>query len=1049
MNRCSSCNIEYELYQLRIQCNNCDESLTLNGFVCFDCRVDHDYSCIYCGSEIDSSQITRINAYSHIEWNIYNDRDLFSSDNSEDSSSNSEDSSDDLVSFADLTPESFINDFIPASIVNNTQTLSSERIHNNVQSSEYDDLPDLIPLSSHSWEYQQAEINDTQTLSSERIHNNVQPSEYDDLPDLIPLSNHSWEYQLAEINNTRSPIYIRIGTGINGYNGASNPSSNNERIVVPNISHEIVPKSDSNNNSRSMEMNKNMINNLNIQYIGNTMTAPQNRLPQSITIPTFTNRNTSVPNVRTNSVPNMPPIPSFSQSNLPPVSNTTLPIPTLPPVSNIRSTLPPVSDIRSASNLPVVANARTIPNVPLIPNIETVLQSNTIPNIEDVLETRNRQSTLPKIPVIVKVPNVPLTDRPVEVPGRIPAIPIIANRVPEPSTSNPVSEQRSNRKMVTNATAPVLSNIEGVILTSNEQNFPVNNPYLRVPLSIIQEIAREREVTLTGSRQEKAEQLYSFDQILPDWILSITTKGRTNFQELSMNKLYIFAVLNNIHIDDINGLNNREMVNYIRVCLILNDTNPSIMKIRSDLIGRLDKKLLDIFGRKMGLTDSQLLFVSTDELKTSVINNALCVNRETINMAAQRYDQLRGHRHSRLIRELYSITGESVWIRVARSPPHPIESIILNLDKYDPATISTQLGMIIPPQYSNNLRGYIESNIVKYSSYLTRGKIEVAPLNILHLVPLEQLIEYFSKFTDTEIFNMIGIYVPYSSRTELVNNIISTITEQQFMYPCCRNIDRSINKVTVTLTDVTDQNTFMVCYGTAFSYYSYEIEELTEAFYTDRDTGLMDFRHPENPNLKFDASAIEGLRSLLSCFPNQGAITELLRRIDAIIIDSREKIEYDNIARRNLKRFNDQTRTMIKDYLEHLFYTGMYMRRWRGKDEEGRNYPFPLTKESTKADALPDAEVSDYLQNGIRMLKDMGKLASSFCMTLKLCEYNEDGSISTGKAELTSEWNAVITGEQCIRMASSKFVGTGYHYLRSLFNHTIPGMNVRLVARIV
>ena len=70
-------------------------------------------------------------------------------------------------------------------------------------------------------------------------------------------------------------------------------------------------------------------------------------------------------------------------------------------------------------------------------------------------------------------------------------------------------------------------------------------------------------------------------------------------------------------------------------------------------------------------------------------------------------------------------------------------------------------------------------------------------------------------------------------------------------------------------------------------------------------------------------------------------------------------------------------------------------------------------------------------------------------MDLKLCQYNRDGSIEHGAVTFKGEWDGVLKGTHCIRMASTKFIGTGLHYLRALYRETIPGVDVKVLERIV
>lgn len=575
---------------------------------------------------------------------------------------------------------------------------------------------------------------------------------------------------------------------------------------------------------------------------------------------------------------------------------------------------------------------------------------------------------------------------------------------------------------------------------------PRTNPYIRLPRTVIDAIAAERDIHLAGTQQEKANQLFEYDHIMPDWLQSIMTATIETFQVLVGTKLYVFGAIHGVDYSELGGMANRDIVYYTRVSIILNDRNHPGRGILPGLVNGLNRNLLEIFGNKLQIPRNNLRFISTPELRTAVLTgNTDHIQNEAITRVAQRYHMLTTHKYSDLLGQLYNVDGdENAWVTVSRAQPHPMEAVIISLDDFTPGQIISTFGMAVPLSHANNLDRYIRANIVSYSKILTRGVMDPIPLDVTIYMSAHDLGEYVGKLTDNEIFTNIGVYVPYNSRTELVMNTINSLTHQRFMYPSVRALTRSHNKETVMGTDITDVNTFMVCYGTALKYHTYELGELVAAFYRDDHTRAMEFRHPENPMMKFTTNDVEGLMQLLRCFTPTDEIIALLNRIDEGIIDAREKIEFDDTARRQLNGFSKPIQELIREYLRQIFHIGMYMRRWAGP-----GHPFPLTEEATKAKELPDERVTHQLGIGIELLKQMGDLAKNFCLSLKICQYNRTGTIEHGAATFNHEWNQVVKGEQCIRMASTKFIGTGFHYLRALYRETIPGMDVKALDRIV
>lgn len=686
---------------------------------------------------------------------------------------------------------------------------------------------------------------------------------------------------------------------------------------------------------------------------------------------------------------------------------------------------------------------QTIPQIPTIPTPNTTgqrpqRQPVVVPSIPTHPLNRNTVTVTPAVPMINPRPNQ--TTNPV--PGRIPVVPRVNTGVTLPQIQPNIV-----LPTISPAPRPVTMVVQPPVETQRVVNLPAQNPYLRIPRPVIDAIAQERDINLIGTNSERAEQLFEFDHIMPEWIQSVLTKTIDNFQVLTGSKLYVFGAVNGVTFDGIGGLNSRELMNYIRVFILTTNPNHPGRDFLPALVNNLGRHLLEIFASRLNIPRDNLRFISTEELRRAVTTGQTThIANETIGIVAQRYNTLRNHKYSHLLDELYNIDGEDeAWINAARNAPHPMESVILGLDNYTSKQITDTFGMTIPLSHGNNIEQYIRNNIVSYANVLTRVTLDPIPVEVMVYMQPADIEHFISKLTDNEIFSNIGIYVPYSSRLELVRNTASAISRPQFMYPASRNEMRTHNKeTTINLTPITDTGTFMICYGTAIKYYMYELDELTGAFYRDDETGAMEFRRPENIRSKFSVQDIEGLRRLLSCFEPTQDITDLINRIDEGLIDAKEKIAYDDTARAQLRNFDKPTKDLIQQFLRQIFYTGMYMRRWQGPGT-----PFPLKSETTKNKKEPDAKVSEQLGLGLELLKQMGPLAKNFCVSLKICEYNGQGNIDHGQAIFNGEWEKVIRGTRCIRIASSKFVGTGYHYLRSLFRETIPGMDVKAVDRIV
>jgi hypothetical protein len=689
---------------------------------------------------------------------------------------------------------------------------------------------------------------------------------------------------------------------------------------------------------------------------------------------------------------------------------------------------------------------KRIPGIPMIPNSTRFLIFQNQPNGNN-----------PQIPIVSDRINVNIPSEHLKIPAIIrtqatgvpiiPTVPTSFNRLP--SIQEPVPafvipkipnvKDYGKKKPISTVNIPVIPGIREPVKNHEIKH----NPYLLLSDSIIDSIGRERDIQLQGKKDVKAMQLYLYDEIMPDWIESIYNKTVDNFQLLSGSKLHLFAALNGISCNDIGG-NSRTIINYIRLNLLhfkeQKDTNIKTQLLRA-VVDQLDRNILEKFVEKIGLTRYDVRFIKDEDLKLIAISgNANSVNRNELKIISDRYTILTQNPKSDLISRLY---GGIDIIEIARMEPHPMESVILNIDKYTVETLVSAYKIVVPVSHIIDPKRYVIENLVDYANIFTRGNIDIVPVDVLIHGERLDIEQYLSKLTDQEIFSTMGIYVQFASRLDLIDKIIAAMTRPRFMIPTVRSLERSINKQTCALTEIIDTTVFMVCYGTINKYATYELSCLNDAFYKDETTQMILFRHPENPQITFTTEDIEILLGLLKSYGNQTPeMIELIKTINSVILNMKDAIAFDGVARNYLNKFGSETKMLIRDFLNLTFYCGMYMRRWDGKG------PFPLKSETTNKKELPDIKVSEELMNGKNLLMKMGSNASNYCRNLRLCEYRNDGKIDSGDATFGRYWDNVCNGNECIRMASSKFIGTGYHFLRVLFGEIIPGVDTARIDRI-
>lgn len=148
-----------------------------------------------------------------------------------------------------------------------------------------------------------------------------------------------------------------------------------------------------------------------------------------------------------------------------------------------------------------------------------------------------------------------------------------------------------------------------------------------------------------------------------------------------------------------------------------------------------------------------------------------------------------------------------------------LENIIIKYNDRNFQVLAEEIGMYILPKQENPVK-YFLSNFVSYREVVNR------PQQIERDIGKDVSLENLSRLGDLEIFKFLGIFVPYSSRENLLKNAIGIINNPGFLVPLFR---KPTNSKTTLLTP-TDSSIFMIGYGTIDKYRMYELEELNHAF---------------------------------------------------------------------------------------------------------------------------------------------------------------------------------------------------------------------------
>lgn len=405
---------------------------------------------------------------------------------------------------------------------------------------------------------------------------------------------------------------------------------------------------------------------------------------------------------------------------------------------------------------------------------------------------------------------------------------------------------------------------------------------------------------------------------------------------------------------------------------------------------------------------------------------------------------------------------------MAKKEPVPLEAVIRLMQSQPIALLAQHVGMTIPPHLDSV--HYFRNNILQYEVVLQRPT-NLSPLTLERLIALrESEVEaYLKQYTDEEIMSHTGAYVNYSSRHDLIANLSALRTRENFFIPLTRNCR---NRYTQLFSETNDPNLFIVAFGTLTRYVGYEIDELLSSFsYNESietsstshreseirraNRGDFIFRHPEDTRVAFTVAQIDQLHQLLLPWSTQPMIPALIARINEGLMEARQKTDYDRQLLRAFRQVVKDQQLVVREYLFGLFQAGMYMRRW-----EGQGHPYPQKSNQTENVKIsPDA-------NTLKALQQLHQIIDQFDPTTKRLIYgeyvNRSDQVSGGlrvveyfgpqpeqsRSYISELMYQVIRGDFCIRMASSKFIGTGSYYLRLLFNENIPDFDPTHVDRI-
>ncbi len=424
------------------------------------------------------------------------------------------------------------------------------------------------------------------------------------------------------------------------------------------------------------------------------------------------------------------------------------------------------------------------------------------------------------------------------------------------------------------------------------------------------------------------------------------------------------------------------------------------------------------------------------------------------------------------LHRLYGIDRSDTSVYdIAREKKNPLEDIIVSFrsDRNEFDRVSTRtgqernrlapqygarIGMIIPPSIQNKSE-YFWDNVLDYKQVMTRPA-NIKPINkellSIALLNNNDVRLLLQNYTDSEIFTYVGLYMPYTSRSDLVDNINSVRQNRRFFIPTIRNCT---NEETITtLEDTIDPAVFIISYGTMFEYFCYDTDDFTENFRDFPIEGtnetIYKFRKPDVLEEDFVPSEMTDLMNLLELYPTIPGIREIIINIRDGLRKVRTMTKYDVRVKNEYNKLPNTDKPIINRWLKQLFTTGMYMRRWKGPP-----HPYPMKSKDTKG---PDPNIQVNIELKILgyypteshtnkvggITAELSKAGQKFVDNLRSVEYKlrDDVRKPTQQSSTIGYFLGRVRRQAyCIRMASTQFIGTGSYYLFVFFSETMPNFD--------
>lgn len=394
------------------------------------------------------------------------------------------------------------------------------------------------------------------------------------------------------------------------------------------------------------------------------------------------------------------------------------------------------------------------------------------------------------------------------------------------------------------------------------------NPYKNIQSITIKTILTGRgyQDIMNDNSRYNIELLKYLDKKDHHWLKNIYETDITTIDTLNREQLLVYMSINEIDIKNILDLNIYDIRDYIKLLYLYNNDNDKITIFIKNVSDKILYKFYQIY-----FSDKYIKFITINDIKKIILNkNDNHISYQYFDTILERIVLINNSNSKTFIYLLYNI--DDIY-NIINLPINPLEEIFLNIENYKLDQLIDEWGIIIPNQYSKDMyiyMSYILTTLLSYTEVIKRGEnFKKYSSDKLFKLTHSEIKNYLLKLTDKEIFNLIGVYIFFENRINLIDNIISILTKPRFMYP---------------LKLYNDNSEVILAYGTLLSHQFISLEELYH-FWSD---GVNQNIEMNNKEVIIDNETIVNLKYLLENIDVNSNDTEykitILNNIDQFII---------------------------------------------------------------------------------------------------------------------------------------------------------------------